>query len=95
MSYRGIASWPPVWNWIDGEENEQPSGEVGVLTEVRLSIIEPPNKCFLIIAHEASLYMGCLLINDLSFCAQVAELLQDYCGRTIAEIGSLDLGHTL
>jgi hypothetical protein len=95
LSYRGIPSWPPVWSWIDGEENEEPAGEVGVLTEVRLSIIEPPNKCFLIIAHEASFYMGCLLINDLAFCAQVAELLQDYCGYTIEEIGSLDLRHTL
>lgn len=95
LSYRDMPSWPPVWSWIDGNENKKPKGEVGVLIEVKLSIIEPPNKCFLVIDHDGSNYMGCLLINDLPFCAQIAELLQDHYGRSIKEIASLDLGHTL
>ena len=95
LSYRGIPSWPPVWTWIEGEENKKPKGETGTLTEVRLSLIEPPNRCYLVIRHEESTYMGCLLINDLSFCAQITQLLQNYCGHSLQEIGGLDLSHTL
>jgi hypothetical protein len=39
--------------------------------------------------------MGCLLFDDRFFCSQMANLLQDYCNRPIAEIGSLDLLYTL
>ena len=95
LSYRGLPSWPPVWLWVDGQEDKKPEGEVGKLIEVRLSIIEPPNKCFLLIDHDGSTYIGCLLINDLAFCAQIGQLLQDYYGHSVREIGSLDLTHTL
>src|SRR5215813_304266 len=95
LSYRGIPSWPPAWTWIEGPENKKPKGEIGTLTEVRLSLIDPPNRCYLILHHEGSTYIGCLLINDLPFCAQITELLQNYCGHSIQEIGSLDLSHTL
>jgi hypothetical protein len=95
LSYRGVPSWPPVWMWIDGQDNQKPKGEIGTLKEVRLSIIEPPNRCFLLVDHNDSVYMGCLLINDLAFCAQIAQLLQGYYGHAVREIGSLDLGHTL
>jgi len=95
LSYRGLASWPPVWLWVDGQEDKKPKGEIGKLREVRLSIIEPPNKCFLLINYEGATYIGCLLINDLAFCAQMAELLQGYYGYSIRDIGGLDLRHTL
>jgi hypothetical protein len=39
--------------------------------------------------------MGCLLFNDSTFCNQIMKLLQDYRNRPIAEIGSIDLAHTL
>ena len=95
MSYKGVPSWPPTWTWIDGRENEQPTGEIGTLAEVKLSLIDPPNRCYLVIQHEGSTYMGCLLINDLAFCAQVTLLLQNHRGKSIRDIGSLDLTHTL
>ena len=41
LSYRGIPSWPPVWTWIEGEENKNPKGEIGTLIAVKLSLIEP------------------------------------------------------
>src|SRR5262249_12873290 len=71
LSYRGIPSRPPVWTWIEGQEDKKPKGEIGTLTEVILSVIEPPNRCYLVIRHEGSAYMGCLFINDLRFCAQI------------------------
>jgi hypothetical protein len=35
--------------------------------------------------------MGCLLFDDDKFCRYVAHFLENYCYRSIAEIGSLDL----
>ena len=95
LSYRGIPSWPPVWLWTAVQEDKKPIGEVGTLSEVRLSLIEPPNKCFLLIDHDEAVYMGCLLINDLAFCAQIAQLLQGYYGYSIRDIGDIDLSRTL
>ena len=56
---------------------------------------QPPNRCFLLISHEGSEYLGCLLFNDPAFCSQVMELLKTHYNRSIADIGSLDLSHTL
>jgi hypothetical protein len=55
---------------------------------------QPLNRCFLLISHEGSEYLGCLLFDDQAFCRQVMELLKAHCNRTIAEIGSLDVSHT-
>jgi hypothetical protein len=95
MSYYGVPNWPPVWTWVDGLENKFPKGEVGVLTWVGLTGIQPPDRCYLLIHHEGSSYMGCLLFDDPAFCRYLAKLLESYCHRPIADIGSLDLSHTL
>jgi hypothetical protein len=93
--YYGVPSWPPVWTWSGGLENNRPKGEVGILIKVELSNILPADRCFLYIDHEGSFYIGCLLFSDSKFCCQVASLLLNYCNRPIAEIGSLDLSYTL
>jgi hypothetical protein len=95
MSRRGVPNWPPVWTWVDGPENKFPKGEVGILKWVALTGIEPSDRCYLLIHHEDSSYMGCLLFDDYAFCRYIAKLLDSYCKRSIAEIGSLDLSHTL
>jgi hypothetical protein len=95
MSYRGIPNWPPTWTWAYGGMNKKPTGEVGVLIQVRESHIAPANRCFLVMQHDASVYMGCLLFDDPSFCHQIAKLLSNYCQRSIQEIGSIDVSHTL
>ena len=95
MTYRGVRSWPPAWLWTYGGKNNHVRGEVGILREVVLSKINPADRCFLHIDHEGSSYIGCLLIADHAFCAQIVNLLQDCCNRSIAEVGNLDLPHTL
>src|SRR5215475_14584294 len=95
MMFKGVRSWPPVWIWTGGAKNKRPRGEVGILQAVLPSNIQPSNRCFLYVDHEGSTYMGCLLINDLSFCAQVTRLLQNYCDHLIRDIGNLELSHTL
>jgi hypothetical protein len=100
MSRHGVPNWPPVWTWVngpevDGPENKFPRGEIGILKWVGLSALQPPNRCYLYIDHEQSSYLGCLLFDDSAFCRHLAKLLESYCNRPIAEIGSLDLSHTL
>lgn len=96
MCYRGIPSWPPVWTFAGGREKKHPRrGEIGILREVTISIIQPNDRCFLHIEHQGSMYIGCLLIDDQAFCVQIVTLLQGYLNRPIVNIGSLDVSHTL
>jgi hypothetical protein len=95
MSRLGVPSWPPLWTWVDGEENKFPKGEVGILIWASLTGIQSPDRCYLLMNHDGSSYMGCLLFDDDKFCRYVAHFLERYCNRSIAEIGSLDLSHTL
>jgi hypothetical protein len=39
--------------------------------------------------------MGCLLIDDEAFCRYIVKLLQRHLNRPTAEIGALDMSHTL
>jgi hypothetical protein len=95
MSYRGIPSWPPEWLWLGDGTNRYPKGEVGILKEVKVPVTQPFNRCFLVVEYKAAMYMGCLLIDDLSFCFQVSQLLQSRCGESIEGVGGLDLSYSL
>jgi hypothetical protein len=95
MSHHGLHNWPPAWTWIDGPEDQQPIGEIGILRMVLLSKTRPADRCFLLIGYEESSYLGCLLFDDQVFCRQMTSLLQHCCNRSIVEIGGLDLSPTL
>ena len=43
--------------------------------------------------YEDSAYLGCLLLSDGAFCEQLFKLLQQNVGRSIEDIGSLDLSY--
>jgi hypothetical protein len=87
-------NWPPVWFCTDGYD-QHPQGEVGTLKAILWSYMQPPNRGFLLICHENSEYLGCLLFDDQVFCRQVMELLKGYCNRSITEIGGLEVSHTV
>jgi hypothetical protein len=95
MSRYGVPSWPPVWTWVEGSEEKSPKGEVGILIWASLTGVQSPDRCYLLMSHEGSSYMGCLLFDDPTFCRYVVKLLDIYRNRPIVEIGSLDLTHTL
>jgi len=95
MTYKGVRNWPPAWVWIDGPEEKRSKGEIGILRSVLLAKLEPVNRCFPLIFHEDSSYLGCLLFDDDIFCGQIVRVLQTHCNRLIAEIGSLDVSYTL
>src|SRR3954467_4292632 len=104
LYYRGIHTWPPVWTMVRGVAKQQPKGEVGVLKEIHVSAVPPSsgmdsprsyNRIFLFIDYGGSGFVGCLMLEDYSFCQEIAKLLRHHYGRTIEEIGALELGHTL
>src|SRR5215475_10506801 len=95
MRYHGVPNWPPFWLRTGGLEKKHPIGEIGILKAIELSSFLPPNRCFVSIDYEGSSYMGCSLFDDSAFCNQIAKLLRGYLNRPIAEIGGIDLTHTL
>ena len=91
MSRRGVSNWPPVWIWIDRQRDKGLQGEIGILKAVLPSKIKPEDRCLLLISHQGSEYLGCLLFNDRAFCRHITGVLHFCRHRSIAEIGSIDL----
>ena len=58
MSFHGIPNWPPTWIWIDGPEETQLKGEIGILRSVLLSKLDLASRCFLLIFHEQIILSG-------------------------------------
>jgi hypothetical protein len=92
MFYHGMSNWPPTWTRRDGSGNLQ--GEIGTLKYVYAND-RVSNKCFLVMEHESTAFIGCLIFNDRAFCAQISTILREQTGRPIKKIGDLDLSHTL
>lgn len=103
MTYRGQANWPPTWMWTGKGEHKYPVGEIGVLTEVHIAIadpsqpdsIRPYNRVYLFMEYRDSGYVGCVLFDDAAACRQIGEILSKQCGKTMAEIGRIDLSQLL
>jgi hypothetical protein len=95
MTYKGNRSWPPAWLWTAGYDNTHPQGEVGILKAVLRSHTQPPDRCFLIMEHGGAEYVGVLLLNDPTFCQEIFEVLLVHIGKTVLEIGDIDLSYTL
>ena len=103
MSYRGQPNWPPTWLWTGKGPNRRVFGEVGVLKEVHVAIDEPDaansvrpyNRVYLYMEYDESRYVGCLLFDDAAACRQVGDILAQQCGKSLQEIGNIDLSHLL
>jgi hypothetical protein len=94
MMFHGVCNWPPVWLHSRADGQMRLGGEIGVLKYVHASN-RLSNKCYLVIEHERTLYIGCLIFNDIRFCYDIAKMLRQYQGRSVEEIGGLDLSHLL
>jgi hypothetical protein len=67
-------------------------GEVGVLKEVYYDA-GTSNKCFLVIEHQSLSYLGCITCPTRSFCKQLTHFLRNHIGRSIEEIGDLEVSY--
>ena len=95
MVYKGDRSWPPRWLRRAANDTTNSRGEVGILKDVIPSFIAPYDRCFLIMEHRGAEYIGPLLLSDTAFCREIVEVLLQNRGKTMQEIGSIDLAHTL
>jgi hypothetical protein len=95
MTYKGLRSWPPAWLWTAGYDNTHPRGEIGILKTALRSRIQSHDRCFLIMEHCGAEYIGALLLNDPAFYREIFEVLIQNLGKTIQEIGDIDLSYTL
>jgi hypothetical protein len=93
MTYRGCCSWPPVWIPLTGRDankRETQLGEIGLLKETRYYPTRR-GRVFLIIDHEGTEYIGCLMFDDAFFCEKVASRLHAFQGLPIETIGSSEI----
>jgi hypothetical protein len=95
MTYKDLRRWPPAWLWTAGYDNTDPRGEIRILKTALRSRIQPHDRCFLIMEHCGAEYIGALLLNDPAFCREIFEVLIQNLGKTIQEIGDIDLSYTL
>jgi hypothetical protein len=91
LTYQNIRTWPPPWLYCGGFDNTSPLGEVGILKTVFVSAVNPSTRCFLIMEHAGAEYMGELSMGDAAFCSEIYQVLLRHCGKTIQEIGDVDL----
>lgn len=93
MSYRGCCSWPPVWIPLAGRDpkkRQTEEGEIGHLKETRY-YPSRRGRVFLIIEHQETEYIGCLMFDDPFFCEKVANRLHALQGMSIETIGSSEI----
>ena len=90
----GFRTWPPAWTTTCHDYDDKPSGEIGTLEEVLVHELLD-NKIFLFMMFEGSRYMGFLSFDDERFCSQIYIVLKSNIGRSIKNIGDIDLSYTL
>jgi hypothetical protein len=90
----GVKAWPPTWTTTRPHKKNKPSGEIGTL-EQALMTDWFDNKIFVFVQHQGFRYMGLMQFDDPKFCHEMFGLLKTNLGRSIKDIGGLDLSHTL
>jgi hypothetical protein len=90
VQYLGKPTWPPVWTRHAPGGTTTLTGEIGVLKYVFLSH-GPSSNCILVIEHEHEIFVGRLFLDDRNFGARLCSLIGANTGRTIQEIGDLEI----
>lgn len=90
MNYDGVKIWPPVWVNTFTVPTQKMSGEVGVLVSTKF-YSQFPSRLFLGMELELRRYMACLIFSEPGFCRQLNDILHTQIGRSIKDIGDLEL----
>ena len=88
MTCRGAPNWPPTWLGVDN--NELFIGDLGVVKHV-IADARDHRKCFLIIEQNGRGYVGLLKFDDPRVCTRIATIIGQHTGRSIPDIGDIDL----
>ena len=94
MSYHGISNWPPVWVQNTSKGAKTLKGESGILKYVFMRQ-GPADRCYLTMEYQNQAFVGTLLFDHPTFCERICRLLQSNIGRSIKEIGDLEVAATI
>jgi hypothetical protein len=90
----GMPTWPPKWTTTRTDADDRPVGEIGTLQQPLMNELIK-TKIFLFIDHNGSRYMGMMVFDDPKVCSEIFDLLKTNIGRSIKEIGGMDLSYML
>ena len=88
MTYQKIPIWPPVWTERYGS-GDVLVGEHGILKSC--AVTDLTNQLYVFMTHRGKPYVARLLFDNSEFCAVIAMVLRENRGRTLREIGDLEL----
>jgi hypothetical protein len=83
----GNKTWPPFWITSSGDNA---SGEIGILQDVLIGVVIP-TTLFLFIEFQGSRYVGSMSFDDSISCQKIYDLLKPIVGRSMKEIGDLEV----
>jgi hypothetical protein len=90
----GMMLWPPSWSSTSQPEAKCPHGEIGTLESAWMH--ELLDRCvFLYVSDDAFHYTGHMYFDDHDSCMMIFNFLKSVVGRSIADIGDLDISHLL
>jgi hypothetical protein len=90
----GFKNWPPAWTTTRLDESDKPTGEIGIL-EKPLRPQRFTNRLFLFIVYGGFRYMASMAFDVPAFRDELYRLLKSNVGRSIKEIGDIDLSYAL
>lgn len=93
MLFRGRRNWPPAWIWGGTGMDEQPRGEIGALHDIQIFKVD--RRVVLLMALHDTPYVGCLRFDETEKYERIGAILRRQIGRSIKEIGDLDLSALL
>jgi hypothetical protein len=88
-----MSNWPPVWtprSSAGASPDSSLKGEIGTLKELECESINSKN-CSLVIEHGNQDYISRLVFDDGMFCWLTCAELKKHIGKSLKEIGDLDL----
>jgi hypothetical protein len=86
LKWREIPMWPPEWSISDHE-----AGEKGVLEYVQLRNDLTPRLISVAADHLGEIRKGIIVLEDPTHLEIVYHKLQENIGRTLTEIGDLEI----
>ena len=85
----GYQNWPPLWTPTGYNKL---TGENGILSYALMNDLFD-NKIFLMMTYEGERYISGMHFDDSVFCYQICSIFKANIGRSLKEIGDLELPH--
>ena len=88
--FDGFHWWPPIWT----NDQKRLRGELGILVKAEFRPYLP-TLIFMWISHEDEAFIGALHVRNEALCRQLHILIAQNIGKTITQIGDLEVDFLL